>query len=181
MKTIHPYIKKKLQEEKEYQEIIFPAVKKISEYFYLIKERFEKWQKETPEIEIPFKKWESGKTHIGIGLSGNDAYDYSGQLVSFRLSDSERVLNSLLSEVYTGEKRASFVPHSGIFYLSYLDSIVEMFAFGELAKYCPFPYYLNEEFTEENEKAFDWEFFQEYLISKFLEDVTFRDVVEINQ
>lgn len=185
MPALHPYIKKRRQEDKKFEEIILPALEKLSKQFYEIKREFEEWQESdfstriVDSTDIPFKKWIRGKEWIGVGLSGNDAYDYSGRVVGILPNEREMVLSALLDDIYTGETKASFLSHAGLFYLTYFESLMKAFDSGELAEYCPFPYYLDAEDIEENEEAFEWELEQQCLISDFLQDVTFRDVVEI--
>ena len=185
MPALHPYIKKRWQEEKKVEGIVLPALKRLSEAFYNIKEDFDQWKEIrvstsiVDATDLPFKKWKPAKHWIGIGISGHDAYDYSGEVVGIHPDKQEIVLASRLDEIYSGETRASGISHAGVFYLTYFEGIMQAFDCGELAEYCPFPYYLDEEDTEENEEAFEWELEQQCLISDFLEDVTFRDVVEI--
>lgn len=159
MPTLHPYIKKRRQEDKKFEEIVLPALKRLSEAFYNIKEDFDQWKEIRVSTSIvasddlPFKEWKPAKHWIGIGISGKDAYDYSGEVVGIYPDKQEIVLASRLGDIYSGETRESSIPHSGLFYLTYFESLMNVVDSGKLANDCPFPYYLDAENSEE--KGFD--------------------------
>lgn len=146
----------------------YPVLKALSDQLYEIEKTFYEENFSAFYFLQPNKEW------IGIGISGHDAYDYSGKLVPF--SDVNQLLQSPISDVYTGNWKASHVSGMGRFYESIEDCLRET-AEETIRENNPYPYFLDEDCTQEYEVAYDWELEMEVLAEAIYDHLTFSQVV----
>lgn len=179
--TLHFFVKKRLEETPEYRKLAPEILETLSNECFSIQKIYEQWKEDSrlyiPSSALPFKCWQKANEWIGKGVNGKNVYDYSGELKPIYPSEVEKLLTMKLEDVYTGEKEASFVSRCGWFYWDYAQSIISHCA-DRIHEYCPYPYYLDIEETQENEEAFSWELEQLCLLETFFDNVLFCDIVE---
>ena len=112
-------------------------------------------------------KWVNEPEYLGIGISGFDAYDYSGSLEKF--DDIHEIEDMTFHQVYTGKSKPSFESHQGLYFETYNDFIIEQI-YSYFLENCPLSLYLDEEKEIENDDFFDWVLEHEYACSNYIED-----------